>query len=180
MTLVVTHNNGFLGCFTKEADGTMRQRALIDTGDAMATPESLALLADGLDGQWHWTTPAIAPTKRGRPKALPPAPADRAPKVVDTAKRKRVKRRGNPYGGGHPADPLPAERPTMVLAYLNRTPYQTVSEILEGIGLEPTPERNSRWHHVFTHMLKARMIERRPRVGATGPTKFEYWALKSP
>lgn len=165
MTLVVTHANGFLGCFTREPDGTMRQRALIDTGEEPPTPETLATMGDALAEQWGWNGRAIPPAREA--KALPPA--DRKTKANG-----RKPRPGNNYPGGrHPNDPPMAERQTMILAYLRQTPNQSVAEIVAGIGLEPDSGRLSRWHHVFKAMRDAGAIDRRPRNDHV----WEYWAL---
>lgn len=148
----------------------MRQRALIDTGDGPPTPEMLAALGDGMDAQWHWSAPAL-PAKRA--KALPPAPADRKTNATGRTKRKY----NRPYGG-HPADPKSAERPALVLAYLQQTPNQSLSEILNGIGLDARePGRLGRWNHCMTAMLKARQVDRQLRAGSPSGRTWEYWVI---
>jgi hypothetical protein len=138
MTLVVTHAAGFLACFTRNADGTMKQRALIDTGEEPPTAIELADIGERLSKEYGWngTTVPVAPVKimKGKTKALP---------------QKR---------GYNNSDPPVPERKTLIVAYLRAHPNSTIPEIISGLAFEPDHIRIGRWTHQFNELMRDGII----------------------
>jgi hypothetical protein len=141
MTLVVTHAAGFLACFTRNPDGTMRQRALIDTGEEPPTALELADIGERLSKEYGWNGQAVAvnPVKamKAKPKALP---------------QKR----------SYTQSDLPVpERKARMLAYLGEHPHSTLKELIEGMGFEADHGRTQRWYFQIRDLLENGDIIRR-------------------
>lgn len=149
MTLVITHANGYLGCFTQEPDGSMRQRALIDTGAEPPTAVDLATIGTRLAHEYGWQLNGTVPVKG---KALP-----KKAKALPVNKRKALR---DPDMSG---DPRPAERPPLIMDYLARHPNSSIREIIEGLGFEATDLRAGRWSHTFKALIASGEITRRSR-----------------
>lgn len=159
MTLVVTHANGFLGCFTQDEDGTMRQRALIDTGEEPPTAKELAELGNVLAEQWGWMPQALAPTPTPAPTKALPTSDDSVKAVKDAARKERERKRK--YDA---TDPPTGDRCRMIVDYLRDHPNSTAIEIVSGCGFSPDRDRVARWHHQFALLLKAKQIASQIRV----------------
>lgn len=149
MILVITHANEHVACFTAEPDGSVKQQALINTGTDAPTPTELAHLGQRLADEFQWDT-----NGNGRKrKALPPG--KRKPGVIkqlhDTEQRRNgtQRRRGRPYDQ---SDMAPELRGDAVMAYLREHPDSSASEIVSGLGMEPTHQRIGRWHHIFVRL----------------------------
>lgn len=164
MTLVVTHANGFLGCFTRGDDGTMRQRALIDTGPDAPTAVDLAELGERLAREYGWTlAPALPePVKR---EPLPPALSAAKKRQVEKEAAAERKRR---YDA---TDPPTGERCALIKQYLQAHPNSTAIEVIAGLGYDTNRERISRWHHQFGLLVKAKQITMQIRANQPGSGK---------
>lgn len=145
MTLVVTHANGFLGCFTREPDGSMRQRALIDTGEEPPTAVELAELGTVLANQWGWNING---------HSLPEAPEPKPKRSLPQAKTAPVKQRGyrlDPHSTG--------ERMSMIVDYLRSHPNSTQREVISGLGFDAEDKQlMGRWTHQFKELIRQRVI----------------------
>lgn len=129
MTLVVTHAAGFLACFTRNPDGTMKQRALIDTGEEPPTAIELADIGERLSKEYGWVNGVTVPNVRGKVAK---------PKIAKALPSKRK------YND---SDPPTSERMRMIVEYLTKHPNSSLREIIEGLGFTLTVDRNGRWHH---------------------------------
>lgn len=157
MTLVVTHTEGFLGCFTVNPDGSMRQRALIDTGSQSPTPQALAELGMNLAGQYDWALNGVHPPAvkalSKKPAALPAA------------------RKGKP-------EPHSERRASLIVEYLKEHPNSSLKEILQGMGLVGDTGQQSRWHHNMHTLMDAGTVVR-ARAGKSSSQPFRYSLLQS-
>lgn len=160
MPLIVTHTEGYLACFTKEADGSMRQRALIDTGEQAPTPIVLAELGTKLAAEYGWSFDQ--PVIKAPAKALP---AKKAKAIPAKANGRHVPRPKGPMTvdpetgrASISADPPIAKRLELIKGYLADHPDQTMTEVIEGVGLESDHARKARWHHQFALLLKMQQI----------------------
>lgn len=155
MTLVVTHTEGFLGCFTTEPDGSLRQRALIDTGTEPHTPLQLAELGTILAEQWGWSLNGYAPVKKVAPaqkKALP-------------AQQKK------PRAYTQPTETI-TERYRLIQEYLAEHPDSTLMEILEGVGQPATHVVTARWYHQMKALVSNGTISYRTRSAMGHPKEY--------
>lgn len=154
MPLVVTHTEGFLACFTQEADGSMRQRALIDTGEASHTPSSLADLGVKLAGEYGWTFDAPLP----KPVAPKPKAVAHKPKALPRTQRPKqiVKHADGTLSSAD--DPSVADRYALITEYLRVHGEAEMLDVIAGVGLEPTPARAARWHHQFNALLASNVL----------------------
>lgn len=173
MTLVVTHANGFLACFTRADDGSMRQRALIDTGDDPPTAVDLANLGDELARTWNWLPALPASTRKpyanAKPAVVPLPPASDPVKRLKDAERKRKDGRGV----RSKTDPPPRERPAMVTRFLEANPRSTLAQIIVGLGLKADAARLGRWHHTIVALREAGAIQRSETSNSVNP--YVYW-----
>jgi len=160
-TLVVTHAAGFLACFTAGPDGSMRQRALIDTGQEPPSPAELAELGSGLASTYGWhpdTTQAPSKPQRaiGRPpKALPAA---------------RAKKRKYP--------PI-AERQPLMLSYLQQHGPSTVREFVEAQGYSWDPRTNATWWTVLESLVKEGLVTKSKAAHPAGGNRGLYTLVPS-
>ena len=155
MTLIVTHTAGFLACFTRNPDGSMKQRALIDTGEEPPTAAELATMGDQFARQYGWIEIQPLPT-RNKIKALPSS-SDETRKLKDAERQRRNRAKKKIERDND--DSLPIEqRKAMIVDYLSTHPDSILPEVLEGLGLEPTMSRRARWHHHFGALVAAGTI----------------------
>jgi hypothetical protein len=149
MTLVVTHTQGFLGCFTKEPDGTLKQRALIDTGQEAPTPLDLANMGETMARDYKWLNQL---PEAAKPKPLPPKPS----KAIPAPKHKFS------APGQSPDGMTVSERKNYILAVLRHHPDgMTTTQLVTGKGLD-FREASGRWHHQLKDLERAGLIVGRP------------------
>lgn len=166
MTLVVTHANGYLGCFTQNPDGTMRQRALIDTGDEPPTAAQLAEIGTTMADQWGWQLSALPaqPSRKQSATALPKGDPVAELKAVE--KRRKSGAPKPKRGYDNTSDIPKADRERLIPEFLASNPYRTAAEIITGLGYEADDKRIARWHHSFIALWEAGRIARRIREGS--------------
>lgn len=151
MTLVITHTNGFLGCFTKAADGTMQQRALIDTGEEAPTPMALAELGESMAKQYGWIAPRVV--------APIPSKAIAEPRVKARPKGKEL---------------VGEERNAYIMSFMRGHGSATLREIMESAGTY-SHESASRWQHNMRALCEQGLIMRMQK--GTG-TQGIYYQLR--
>lgn len=165
MTLVVTHAQGFLGCFTTEPDGTLKQRALIDTGQPDPTPLDLATLGERMAKEYNWVN-GNSVSDGGKPKALP---SKKQPKEIPAPRKIRFKGKGQ-----SPDGMVPSEREAFILEYLATNGESALSQITRAKGLEPS-EANGRWHHSMNALQNRGLVVGRLYLHPGG--KRNMWKL---
>jgi len=145
MTLVVTHTEGFLGCFTVNPDGSMRQRALIDTGSQAPTPQELAETGVVLAENYGWQINGVIP-----------APVKQA---LPAQKKKAIPlKRGPEPGYHHRKYPSTEQKREMILAYLGEHGPTILTDVLRGIGQPTDQTAISNWYHTFSALFKEGLI----------------------
>lgn len=152
MTLVVTHTEGFLGCFTVEPDGSMKQRALIDTGSQTHSPKELADLGLSMAAEYDWVlTPIAQPGSQVQKEIAQPVKAIKAPEKKHPQKKK-------PYV--HRSYPTATEKVALILECLTFHPGVTLREALALMGQPDDTSSASNWHHSFRALLDQGAITR--------------------
>ena len=179
MTLVVTHAQGYLACFTRNPDGSMKQRALIDTGEEPPTALELANTGERFAQEFHWDQEVQPASTRSKVKALSPSTTKHA--IRERQKRAQAreqrelqkKQKRTCKTDRDNDDALPIEqRKAMIVDYLRNHPDSTQAEVLEGLGLESTSTRRARWHHHFGALITAgTIVVIRERAGVNGNPK---------
>lgn len=172
MTFIVTHTQNHLGCFTLNPDGTMTQRALVDTGPQELTPTELATMGLQMASQFGWTLNG-SPARPELPEARVPwnkgkklGPEYSEVRRQAALKGIRASTGGNsPYTGthsriAHPEDPKPVERKRIIFSYLLEHPDSTVWDIIQSVGLEATHARKTRWMNYLWEMKTAGLVYR--------------------
>jgi hypothetical protein len=145
MTLVVTHTEGFLGCFTMNPDGSMKQRALIDTGDEHVSPQELAETGLVLAETYGWS---FAPVVNGVKKAAALKESDpiKALKAAEKKNGQKKPQQRRQYRQDYPKGP---EKVSMILACLAEHPGSTLKEVLELMGQPTDGHTCGNWYHTF-------------------------------
>lgn len=161
--LVVTHAEGFLACFTREADGKIKQRALIDIGEHPPTAAELATMGLELADRFHWTNGA-------RPIAPPRI------RALEGAKRRNpIKRSGKPPRVRNARPEEIAERKERILAYVREHPNSSTNEVLTGVGIDPKDDRaRGRWHWHFKQLREAGALREGSRNYKTTGTPIRW------
>jgi len=160
-TMVVTERNGVIAVFTRNHDGTVRQRLIMDAEDADLHHAELATFATTLGHQFGWL---VAP----EPRASKRVAAAKA-KAVTPAKRTiaRPTRRSLPRGTG--ANALRPAWTAEVMERVNKAPGSTKDQIADAINMH-----NTTVHNLLTDLVAAGHV-RYEQAGQTKPR--HYWAV---
>lgn len=150
MTLIVTYAEEMLACFTREPDGSMRQRAAIHTGPQVPTPAELAEMGSGLALRYAWGLNGYNPIKASpaAKKALLPV-AKRAPRVQQKRRQRNASREEIQARIDH------------ILRYLEIHPSGTLREIVTAaLGPKTTEHNISNWRFQFDKLTREGKLER--------------------
>jgi hypothetical protein len=143
-TLVITHAEGFLACFTQDDNGTMKQRALLDVGDNVPTAAELAKMGSAFADQFHWLN--------GAQSDAPPIRALPAKQKAHATKRSRAYQTTD-------ATEVARIRADVIL-WLASHPDSVAMEIAKGVGI-PTDDNKAmhRFYWYLRTMLLANQIK---------------------
>lgn len=155
MTLIVTHAAGFLACFTRNLDGTLKQRALIDTGEEPPTATELADIGERFAKQYGWVNGSSIPT----------------PPVARVAKAKPARQLPPKRRYDNVSDPPVNERQGMILEFVRHHPRVSIAEIIEGCGFESTETRRGRWRFQIEDFVDSGVFIREDDPAGTRRTK---------
>jgi len=171
MTLVVTHTEGFLGCFTVNADGSMRQRALIDTGPTQVTPQALAELGTSLAEQYDWTLTAVQ-TNGHEKKAVAAADPIKALKALPEKKPQKKQKPPSRQNYVHRSYPSAADKRALILECLRVHPEVSLMEALPLMGQPADGAASSNWNHTFKALLTEGTIVRSGPGNSVEPFRY--------
>lgn len=180
-TLVVTHTEGFLGCFTVNPDGSMRQRALIDVGTEPPSPQALAALGMSLAGEYGWQLNGVKPELVEHPRlpavkkalkkgvAALPAPAAEAVRNARSLGQKNRKQ----Y-------PPAAVKVALIVKCLRQYPGSSIGQILERSNQPNDAGHQSNWSHTIKAMLQDGSLYRTGKGHSTDPFKYYLTSMREP